>query len=282
MLWMDFAMIGSAGAYVRYMKLSWKWEQKKESGSYTQKQDEVQSEHEFYQQQLDELQKENDPEKQAVYAKLYSGKQLSSEELEYLRKNDPAGYLKAKEIEAERTRAKKEMEECKTKEDVERVRTVRLSVRMAYVNSISNNPNIPASKKMELLMHENAKTKASEEVIRKFKESLSYSQLPTDAEKLEEEKQAKEAAVSQPEEKEGPSSTEGESGSVPGDAIQAAKEEPKSSAGQPKIREEEAAEEGKEAFRAAEQGILSYGRQSYLEIQKQATAPSRTKGRQRA
>ncbi len=187
-------MIGNVNQYATNLKMSIKWQQKKNEGNYTQKEDQLFPELEMCREQLEQLRENTKPaDVQAIYSKLQAGKRLNAEEMRYLEQNDPVAYQKAKEIEAEREQYERELKNCKTKEDVERLQTVRLGMRMAKVNSIANNPNIGDNKKMELLMFENAKNQAEAEVLAKFKDSLRYQQLPTEQEKIEEMEQKAEA-----------------------------------------------------------------------------------------
>lgn len=170
------------------------WQQKTETGNYTQKAGSgAGPEVDSVQRQLEQLRENKDVDLETIYAKLYSGKKLSSDELAYLREKNPEAYKKAKEIEAERKSFKENLKRCKTKDDFQRLKTLHLSVAMARVNGIANDPNIPKAKKMELLLQENAKTKAVEEEARKFVESGSYNRLPTDAERNEALKEKNEA-----------------------------------------------------------------------------------------
>ena len=54
--------------------------------------------------------------------KLQNGEKLSSEEMEYLRKNAPELYEKALQISTERTACENELKNCKSKEDVQRLK----------------------------------------------------------------------------------------------------------------------------------------------------------------
>lgn len=187
---MNFATIGSIGAYTKAMKMQTLWKQKTDSGNFTQKTgpgDIAQtSEADSIRQQLDQIRESNDVDLGTIYAKLQSGKRLSADELAYLKEKDPEAYKKAKEIEAERARYEEELKKCRTKEDVERLKTMQMSMSMAKVNAIANDPAIPKEKKMELLMHENAKVSAVADTERKFVDSGRYDRLPSEAERNEE------------------------------------------------------------------------------------------------
>ena len=186
---MGMRMIGSVSEYTRSLKLSARWQMKKESENYTQKSDAASGEFEVYREQLEKIREDNASGKSAIYQKLGCGKELTAEELEYLKEHDMVSYQKYKELQAKRESYEKELKRCKTKEDVERLKTTRFAECFASANAIANNPNIPKAQKMSLLMHENVKMKAIEELTQKFKNSSMYGKLPTDAEKLQEEEE---------------------------------------------------------------------------------------------
>lgn len=179
--------IGSVNMYAKSLKLEASWQMKKDSGDYT-----------AHIQSLDqwlgsssiggqETKEQTCKKVQSIQLKLYSGKKLSSQEMEYLRKNDPQAYEKAKSIAAERKAYEEKLKNCKTKEEVERAKLSSLSKSFAIVNAVESNPNIPKGKKMEIMLEELAKTKVIQEATRKFVESGAYAELPTEAELREEE-----------------------------------------------------------------------------------------------
>lgn len=131
--------------------------------------------------------------KEAIINKMNSGKKLTQEEMEYLQREDPAAYQKAKEIQAQQKGYKNALKNCKTKEDVQRLKANYMGSAMARVNGIANDPHIPKGQKMALLMHENAKVKAILKAEKEFIASGRYEQLPTDAEQKEAMEQAAEA-----------------------------------------------------------------------------------------
>lgn len=187
---MDFTMISSIGAYTRTMQMQAQWMKKAESGHYTQKLDsgdeEQMSAADAIKEQLDQLRENNDTNLAAIYTKLQSGKKLTADEMAYLREKNPEAYKKAKELEAERAKFEKELKECRTKEDFQRLKAMHISASLSKVNAIANNPVIPKGKKMELLLEENAKMNALADSAAKFVQSGGYDKLPSEAERNEE------------------------------------------------------------------------------------------------
>ena len=204
---MNFNMIQSLNAYTRNMEMQMKWQQKKANSDFTadgsMKLDAVSRQAE----EIRQAQADGSAKLAAqIRTKLANGKKLTAEEMEYLQKNDPQMYQKVKSIEAEQKNYENELKRCKTKEEVQRVRTNHAAASLSTVNNIKNNPNIPEGKKLELIWQEHMKNQALEEVTKEFVESGKYAKLPTEAEKAKAEKELEEAkkaekGIEDPEEK---------------------------------------------------------------------------------
>ena len=205
---MNFLMMQSLGTYTKNMEMQMKWQQKKANNDFTAdgstklKDPTARQAEEIRKAQADGSAKLSSQ----IRTKLANGKKLTREEMEYLQKNDPQTYQKAKSIEAEQKSYEEELKKCKTKEDVERVRMNRTAASLSAVNNVKNNPAIPEGAKLGLIWQELMKNKAMEEAINKFVESGRYAQLPTEAEKMKAEKELKEAkeaelGIEAPEEK---------------------------------------------------------------------------------
>ena len=191
---MNFNMIQSLNAYTRNMEMQMKWQQKKANSDFTadgsMKLDAVSRQAE----EIRQAQADGSAKLAAqIRTKLANGKKLTAEEMEYLQKNDPQMYQKVKSIEAEQKNYENELKRCKTKEEVQRVRTNHAAASLSAVNNIKNNPNIPEGKKLELIWQEHMKNQALEEVTKEFVESGKYAKLPTEAEKAKAEKELEEA-----------------------------------------------------------------------------------------
>lgn len=196
---MNFFTMQSLGAYTKNMAMQMKWQQKKANNDFT----------------ADGSTRLNDPTAQQAEAirlaqadgsaklssqirtKLANGKKLTREEMEYLQKNDPQTYQKAKAIEDEQKSYEEELKRCKTKEDVQRVRMNRTAASLSVVNSVKSNPAIPESAKLGIIWQELQKNRALEETIGEFVKSGRYAQLPTEAEKRAAEKAVEEAKAAE-------------------------------------------------------------------------------------
>lgn len=125
-----------------------------------------------------------------IDAKIKAGGTLTAEEVKYLRENYPQALENYEEIQREKEAYERQLKNCKTKEDVEKVKVQKLGGFMAEAKKISSNPYIGKSQKCALLGKILAKVTAVSKVHYEFTKSLRYQSLPT-----EEEKQAKEAAA---------------------------------------------------------------------------------------
>lgn len=123
--------------------------------------------------------------------KLKAGMRLSLEEMDYLKLNHPELYRKAVEVEQERANYKRELANCKTKEDVERLNTQRSQRFLSEAKAITGNPNIPQGKKLELLDQISRRMMGVRSEHTTFVSKPEYADLPREAELAEEKKRKK-------------------------------------------------------------------------------------------
>ena len=177
--------VRSAG---KLMQLDNKWQQKKAQGKIFAK--ELTPEERLlnhFQEQLEDMKKSktmND-----ISNKVMSGDTLTLEEIEYIKKNNPQLYKTYMEVRAEREAYKKDLEKCKTKEDVDRLKLNKMSSYLSEAKSITNNPNIPKGQKLALIQKILMKATNVQDVHMKFVESGKYAALPTEQELAEEAKE---------------------------------------------------------------------------------------------
>lgn len=194
---MDFSVMQSIGKYTKNMEMQMKWKQKKANNDFTADGSTKLKWNDSAAQQAEEIRKSQADGSSKLSAqirtKLATGKKLTREEMDYLQKNDPQTYQKAKAIEEEQKSYEEELKRCRTKEDVQRVKMNHTAASLSTVNNVKNNPAIPEGAKLGIMWQELMKTRALEETMSKFVESGRYSQLPTEAEKAEAEKTLNEA-----------------------------------------------------------------------------------------
>ena len=192
---MDFSVMQSIGMYTKNMEMQMKWKQKKANNDFTADGSTKLSDPTARQaEEIREAQADGSSKLSAqIRTKLAVGKKLTREEMDYLQKNDPQTYQKARAIEEEQKSYEEELKRCRTKEDVQRVKMNHTAASLSTVNNVKNNPAIPEGAKLGIMWQELMKTRALEETMGEFVKSGRYAQLPTEAEKAEAEKALKEA-----------------------------------------------------------------------------------------
>jgi len=192
---MDFLSVGSINNYIKNLDMEQKWQTKKRNGDYTA--DGLKTMTEWLDKQRTEAAekedaKNNDPTLKDIHNKLAMGKRLTKGEMQYLQKNDPVVYQKAKALEDEIAAYENKLKNCRTKEEVQKLRMSQVSASLATVKSTMNNPAIPKGEKLGIIMAEHNKMRAVEEETMKFIKSREYNELPTEEEKLKAEKDMQE------------------------------------------------------------------------------------------
>lgn len=183
-------MIGTIKSAVKLAELDSKWQQKKDNiGNKIFQPDEQKSPEQLqidaFQEDLERMRGSNDYA--MVYNKLKSGKKLSPEEVEYLQKNNPQAYADYKIAQAEKEAFKKKLRNCKTKDEVRELKVSEMGNYLAQAKTVSSNPNIPKSKKLEILGRIMSRVMGLEEVYQEFVKSPNYTELDeTRLEKKEE------------------------------------------------------------------------------------------------
>lgn len=183
------------------MKLQMKWQQRKSSGDYLTKgysgTKESQKDQELQDPQSRLLESMKPDEsasmRQQISTKMMAGKRLSSAEMEYLKENDPQTYQKARTIEMEREAYERRLKQCRTKEEVQRVKFSQAASSLATVKNVESNPSIPKGQKLALIMQELHKFNAMSDTDRAYMQSKDYQSLPTEAEKRKAEEELEKA-----------------------------------------------------------------------------------------
>lgn len=199
---MNVMMMSSLNTYTKNMKMQMKWKERQSSGNYSNhsvsssasKASSLKENKSPEEAMLDSLKQDaSNTMDQQIRAKMMSGKRLNSKEMEYLKENDPQTYQKAKEIEMEREAYERELKQCKTKEEVQRVKLSHAAAAMASVKEIESNPNIPKGEKLARMMQELSKINAAGDVERAYTMSRDYKSLPTEAERQKAEEELEKA-----------------------------------------------------------------------------------------
>lgn len=169
-----------------------KWQLKKSELSSGKKQDMTAEERElqFLQQQADDIREGRKPAD--IDAKLQSGAKLTPEEVEYLKKNNPQALKEYEEAQKEREGYKRQLKNCKSKEEVEKLKTTKMGQFMAAAKSIENNPHIPKGKKCQLMKKLLMQASGIEREHQKFLKSSQYLNLPDEEQETRKRKRSDE------------------------------------------------------------------------------------------
>lgn len=189
-----FTMAGTIKRSVRMAVLDQKWQQKKNSfGQDKKKLAEMTAEERQLQDFREQAEQMRKSQKHAnIDAKLAAGEELTPEEIEYLRQNNPQALKDYEDTQKERESYKRALRNCRTKEEVERLKYTKMGQFMAEAKKISSNACIPKGKKVALLKRILQQATAVEDEHREFLKTSRYASLPTEEEAREAEKAEKE------------------------------------------------------------------------------------------
>lgn len=158
-------------------------EQKKANGFVEKKQKEMTPQERMLEQLREQAAQNQEAEKTGGIAmKVMSGKTLTVEEIEYLQQKNPELLKKYREMQMEKEAYKRQLRNCKTKEEVERVRVNKINGYLAQAKSISHNAVIPKAEKKAMLEEIVARITNIEKVHMKFVKSVQYKELPREQE----------------------------------------------------------------------------------------------------
>lgn len=189
-----FTMAGTIKRSVRMAALDQKWQQKKNSfGQDKKKLTEMTAEERQLQDFREQAEQMRKSQKHAnIDAKLAAGEELTPEEIEYLRQNNPQALKDYEDTQRERENYKRALHNCRTKEEVERLKYTKMGQFMAEAKKISSNACIPKGKKVALLKKILQQATAVEDEHKEFLKTSRYAGLPTEEEAREAEKAEKE------------------------------------------------------------------------------------------
>lgn len=189
-----FTMAGTIKRSVRMAALDQKWQQKKNSfGQDKKKLAEMTAEERQLQDFREQAEQMRKSQKHAnIDAKLAAGEELTPEEIEYLRQNNPQALKDYEDTQKERENYKRALRNCRTKEEVERLKYTKMGQFMAEAKKISSNACIPKGKKVALLKRILQQATAVEDEHKEFLKTSRYASLPTEEEAREAEKAEKE------------------------------------------------------------------------------------------
>jgi hypothetical protein len=189
---------GTVTSAVKLQTLNNKWQQKKESGDVLSKEErneranwtqEDWMKHDFEEQAA---QNRETSKKTDIDNKVLAGGTLTPDEEKYLEQQDPSTLQKYKQIKAEKKAYEQKLKNCRTKDDVQKVKTETMGEYAASMKKVENDPYIPKSEKLAKAQELLAKLRNVQEVELKFMQSPEYDRLPTEAEEAEERSEERE------------------------------------------------------------------------------------------
>jgi hypothetical protein len=189
---------GTVTNAVQLQMMNNKWQQKKESGNVLSK--EERNERANWTQEdwlLNDLKEQAAQNREAsqqtdIDNKIMYGGTLTPDEEKYLEKNNPTALQKYKEIKAEKKNYEEKLKNCKTKDEVDRLKTETVGGYLSSMKKVENDPYIPMSEKLATAQEILAKTRNIEKAEIRFMASAKYQNLPTEAEEAEERSEERE------------------------------------------------------------------------------------------
>lgn len=129
-----------------------------------------------YQEQISQMHESNF--QQELQAKLDSGQELTPEEEQYLEKVNPDALKEHEKLKEEVAAYRKQLQNCRTKKDVEKLKLYKMGQFMSEVKTVSNDPHIPEAKKKAMLEQILKRTYAIEKEHNDYTKTPEYQAKP--------------------------------------------------------------------------------------------------------
>lgn len=129
-----------------------------------------------FQQQISQMHESNF--QQELQAKLDSGQELTPEEEQYLEKVNPNALKEHEKLKEEVAAYRKQLQNCRTKKDVEKLKLYKMGQFMSEAKTISNDPLIPKAKKKAMLEQILKRTYAIEKEHNDYTKTPEYQAKP--------------------------------------------------------------------------------------------------------
>lgn len=139
---------GRISEAVKMSEMMREWEQKKSNLGKMQKNILTPEEQQInmFKEQLEQSREAS--EYAGIDAKIKAGKELSPEEIEYLRRKNPEMLKKYEEMQMEKEAYERELRNCETKEEVEQLKMQKLNGYLSQMKKISGSPYISEAQEM--------------------------------------------------------------------------------------------------------------------------------------
>lgn len=187
---MNFFSVGRISNYTKSMDMQSKWQKKKSSGDFTadgisgmsewsrKKQADIKQAADIY----CSSKKNNDEKLSAIHSKIQQGSSLTADEMNYLKSKDFVTYQRLKRNQNELESYEKSLRQCKSKEEVQKLKLQHINSGIMELKSVKNNPNVSDSDKLAAAYSCQQKISALNKATQKFIDSGAYAKLPSDAE----------------------------------------------------------------------------------------------------
>ena len=129
-----------------------------------------------YQEQISKMHESNF--QQQLQAKLDSGQELTPEEEQYLEKVNPDALKEHEKLKEEVAAYRKQLQNCRTKKDVEKLKLYKMGQFMSEVKTIANDPRIPKAQKKAMLEQILKRTYAIEKEHNDYTKTPEYQAKP--------------------------------------------------------------------------------------------------------
>lgn len=174
---------GTIQSQVSLQMLDLKWQKKKQDIN-SKKDTEGMTQDEIL---LDSLERQAQTERERsatseLYTKLKTGGTLTEEEIAYLKEHDPEALAEYEKAQTEKKAYENALKNCRTKEDVQRLKLNRMGSFAAQAKEIASNPYIPKDKKVTLMQRLNNEVCMIRDAHQAFEKSRAYDELPEEQE----------------------------------------------------------------------------------------------------
>lgn len=174
---------GTIQSQVSLQMLDLKWQKKKQDIN-SKKDTEGMTQDEIL---LDSLKRQAQTERERsatseLYTKLKTGGTLTEEEIAYLKEHDPEALAEYEKAQTEKKAYENALKNCRTKEDVQRLKLNRMGSFAAQAKEIASNPYIPKDKKVVLMQRLNNEVCMIRDAHQAFEKSRAYEELPEEQE----------------------------------------------------------------------------------------------------
>lgn len=190
---------GTLRSYTKMTALQTRWNLKQESGEVGAHTDSLNAmlsktpAAASAQAQIDGQRQSGEEKLKNIMEKVYAGKKLTDDEKRYLKDKNPQAYAQIESAEQEQKAYERELKRCRTKEEAQRAKALRMGAALARVNSVANDPAIPQDRKLEIIGIEKYRCAKLNQTEKAFVKRGEYEKLPSNAEKARAEKEEREA-----------------------------------------------------------------------------------------